>query len=424
MGLAYSVFLMLTTLYKYFLIGNIPWFVVQVGYIAIIGISLFWIFITGEVSRVSIAIKFIAIYLMPYILMLLESLLIWLLNQKGIEMIRRGIIPIAYQALQIIAIGAACMMLGKDAAFYTTIGFLLGNAAIVASVLVYRGVATGIAEMISFYTSMGDDDNLTSLSLEVHDLTFAMGLLIIYYVGFEKRSFRRTFMLALVIIFFMLGWKRSAIPGVVFCCAIAHYACKLPMNKVYRHVMVAGMLMILLAYLYIFIVRQGIIEWFSKSYDIDMMGRNEMWGWIEKYYVFSPTFMGQGIGFINEVMKEAIQSHTAALNHELSIHSDILARYIELGFVGNLIWSALTYMYTFFYIAKHHNFRAGIVYFSCLFFCYITYFTDNTVSYYHINLALRILPLSYAYSQINEIGDLLQQKDAFLATNKKRKLTI
>lgn len=423
-GLIYSVLIMVTTLYKYFLIGNIPWYAVQFGYIGVIGLSVLWVFMTGELSRGKISIKITAVFLLPYLLMLLESLLIWLINQKPMVLIRRGIIPISYQMLQIIAVGAACIMLGQNAAYYTALGLILGNAAILAGVLVNRGIATGISEMIAFYAGLGGTDNLTSRALEVHDLTFAMGELLIYYISFDTKHPKRIPILLLSGFFFLLGWKRSAIPGVVTSCMIAFVCQKLPRHKAFHLALVTGLAMVMVGYLYIFVIRQGIVEWFTKTYDINMMGRNELYAWIEKYYVFSPSFMGQGIGFITEIMQEAIENHTNVLNHELSIHSDILARYIELGFVGNLIWSLLTYMYILYYIVRHHNFRAGIVYFSCLFFCYITYFTDNTVSYYHINLVLRVLPISFVFSQQQEVRDMLRQKDAFLATNRKKTIKI
>ena len=417
-----SAMIMVTTLYKYFLIGNIPWYAVQFGYIAIIGISVMWIFFTGETSRVGTSIKFTTVYLIPYVLMLLDSMLIWMLNRKSMTLIRRGVVPIAYQMLQIISIGAACMMLGEDSAWYLSIGLIAGNAAILASVLVNRGPAVGVSEMIAFYGSMGANDNLTSRGLEVHDLTFAMGELLIFYCAFGKRHSHRRLILLLAGGFFLLGWKRSAIPGVLLSCGVGIACEKMPEKKAMRLITTAGMFMILLAYLYIYVVREGIVEWLTKTYDIDMMGRNELYAWIGKYYEFKPSFMGQGIGFITEIMKEAIESHTSVLNHELSIHSDILARYIELGFVGNLLWSALTYIYTYYYIARHQSARAGALYFSLLIYCYITYFTDNTVSYYHINLALRMLPIAYTFAHQKQAQDMLTPKDAFLATRIRKPL--
>lgn len=420
LGYACSFMIMLTTLYKYFLLGNVPWFIVQFGYIGIIGLSLMWLFFTGETSRVGTAVKFTTIYLLPYVMMLLDSMLIWVINRKSMALVRRGIVPISYQILQIISIGCACMMLGEDFAWYMSIGLILGNAAILASVLVSRGPAVGVAEMIAFYGSMGADDNLTSRGLEVHDLTFAMGELVIYYFAFDKKHPQRILLLVLTSGFFLLGWKRSAIPGALLAVGVGYVCMKMPPKKAIRLIVTAGLFMILLAYLYIYIVHEGIVEWFSKTYDIDMMGRNEMYAWIGKYYQFSPSFMGQGIGFITEVMREAIEQGRAALNHELSIHSDILARYIELGFFGNILWSVLTYIYTFYYIAKHQSSNGGIVYYVLLLFCYITYFTDNTVSYYHINLVLRALPLCYVYAHQRKILDALETKDAFQATRKKK----
>ena len=254
---------------------------------------------------------------------------------------------------------------------------------------------------------MGANANLTSRGLEVHDLTFAMGELLIFYYAFGKRHSHRRLILLLAGGFFLLGWKRSAIPGVLLSCGVGIACEKMPEKKAMRLITTAGMFMILLAYLYIYVVREGIVEWLTKTYDIDMMGRNELYAWIGKYYEFKPSFMGQGIGFITEIMKEAIESHTSVLNHELSIHSDILARYIELGFVGNLLWSALTYIYTYYYIVRHQSARAGTLYFSLLIYCYITYFTDNTVSYYHINLALRMLPIAYTFAHQKQAQDML-----------------
>ncbi len=409
-GLMCSALMMLTTLYKYFVLFSLPWFVVQAGYVGIIGLSLVWIFITGETSRVRISCRLTMIYLVPYLFMLAYSMLVWLIQEGNIGNIRRGIVPIGYQMLQIVAVGAVCAMLGKQAIRYIVIGYLLGNLAIMASVLLSRGVGTGVSEMVSFFVHLGGVDNLTSKGFEIHDLTFAFGELVIYYFAFGSKEKHRWLFFALCSFFFIIGWKRIAIPGIIAVIVYVRWIRKRSNDFQRRVTSMLGLVMTGAAFVFIVMIREGVLAEITATYGINMMGRTELYRFIEPHYQIKATYIGHGIGYITEIMREAIQNGTSVLNHEESIHSDILARYVELGMPGNFIWSLLYYWVTFRYISKKQSVEVGLVFFANLVYCYITYFTDNTVSYYHINFVLRMLPICKALEPQESVISVLESR--------------
>ncbi len=409
-GLMCSGLIMITTLYKYFVLFSLPWYVVQGGYMGIIGLSLLWIFISGELSRVRISLRLTMVYLIPYLFMLAYSMLVWLIQEGNISNIRRGVVPIGYQMLQIVAVGALCAMLGAQAIRYTVIGYLLGNLAILASVLLSRGIGTGISEMVNFFVHMGGVDNLTSKGLEIHDLTFAFGELLIFYFAFGSREKKRWLFLALCTFFFIIGWKRIAIPGIIAVIVYVRWIRKKNEDFQRRVTSALGLAMTVVAFLFIVIVREGVLEKITDTYGINMMGRTQLYKFIEPHYQIKATYIGHGIGYITEIMREAYVKGVAVLNQEESIHSDILARYVELGMPGNFIWSLMYYWLTFRYISKKQSVEVGLVFFVNLVYCYITYFTDNTVSYYHINLVLRMLPICKALEPQESIISVMDSR--------------
>lgn len=410
MGLLCSALIMLTTLYKYFVLFSLPWYSVQAGYIGIIGLSLLWLLISGETSRIQVSFRITMLYLIPYLFMLAYSMLVWILLEGNLGNVRRGLVPIGYQMLQILAIGAMCAMLGSQGIRYTVIGLLLGNLCIAISVLLKRGLATGVSEMLSFFLHLGSVDNPTSRGFEIHDLTFAFGELVIFYLAFGAKEKHRVFFLTASTAFFILGWKRIAMPAVVLVPLYIWWLRRRREAFQQQFTALLGIGMTVAAFVFIFIIRSGLLEYITQTYGVNMMGRTQLYAFIEPHYKISVTYIGHGIGYITEVMRNAIASSTAVLNHEESIHSDILARYVELGFPGNLVWSLLYYWYTFRSLAKTQSVEVGLVFFAGLLFCYLTYFSDNTVSYYHINWVLRLLPICKALESQENIPLVLEER--------------
>lgn len=395
-ALPYMALMAASVLYPYFRIVSLPWFTMHACYVVIIGMAFLWVFVTGNLHRVKRALAFIALFAGLYLFLLLQSLTVWITEQDGINLIRRGAATIAYQVLGIMTVASAYVLFGHKSLIYTFWGMVLGNLMLLASAMLRMGVGEFISELLAFYLSLGADDNAASRAMEVHDLTFAFGEFVIYFWLFDRKRPGRLWYLLIACAFFLLGWKRIAIPGILIAGLYVWMAGRRPAQKAMRFTGKIGVGLVALSFAYLLVIRSGLYAQICNALGIDTMGRIELLRFIEQYYEINPLFGGYGIGFITRMMQDFIESGRAVLNAAMSIHNDILARYIELGFFGFVVWALYYFWGTARYIGRYWSREAATLFFACLLYCFMTYLTDNTVGYYHINYCLRLFPLALA----------------------------
>lgn len=408
---AYIGLMAASVLYPYFRIVSLPWFTMHVAYIVIIGMACVWVFVTGRFSRLKNAFLAIAIYCVPYIVMLIQSLLIWIFEMDAMSLIKRGGGTIAYQLLGITTVAAAYVLFGRRAILYTFLGMAAGNALLIFSAIRTIGMGDFVSQLFAFFRSFGGEDTAASKALEVHDLTFAFGIFVLYFWLFEKRGPLKWAGLLASVVFFLLGWKRIAIPGLLLAGLYVIRTRRCARDRAIRRTRYFGVGLVVASYLYLVLIRSGGYIELMDRFGIDTMGRKQLLLFIEGYYTLSPLYIGRGIGFITRMMQDFIESGQAVLNAAMSIHNDILARYIELGFFGFLFWAVYLFYLTPRFIGKRWSTEAMMMSFSALIYCFLTYLTDNTAGYYHINYCLRLFPLALAGCARPGSGDAARRSE-------------
>ena len=118
-------------------------------------------------------------------------------------------------------------------------------------------------------------------------------------------------------------------------------------------------------------------------FEVDTMGRNEVYGFIEKYYDISLGFLGYGFEYTTVILQQIQQTNPELKIGVLALHNNILTVYIELGFLGFWAWIVYTWVFLLFFLSELYIF--------------ITYTTDNTLYYYYTSFILRLLPAAYAF---------------------------
>jgi hypothetical protein len=404
-GALYAALLMLTTLYSYFKMVTFPWYIVQFSYAAVIGVGVLWVFVSGEVKRIGRSVSLMLFQMLPLLLTLVWSLLIWVYHQQTITIIRRGSSMLLYQLLLMCMLIWAGVMFGEHAIEYTTWGFVAGNGMILLDVARRYGVGTTISSLISFFVSVGANDNSVSFALEIHDLTFAMGILAGYYLFYGKGEHWRWLYAALTTFFFVLGWKRIAIPGVIAMGVYRWIMAHLSPAKKRWFTYLIGVSFIVIGMGYVVLIRQGIWVELCDRFGIDLMGRDRLYSRIESYYTLHPLYAGIGHGMVSVVLQNVESKGIRGL------HSDILRSYIELGMIVFLLWMFLLFVYSYRHLEKHYSQRAAEVYMAAALFIYITYLTDNTATYYHTQLAWHILPLCAFFRDSERIATEVERKE-------------
>ena len=392
-GLGYAGLIALSTLRGYFHLVELPWFVTQFAYAAIIGMAGVWVFYSGETRRLTVSTNVMLMQMLPNLLILVWSAALWIYREEPLSLILRGSSMTLYQLLLLAMLIGAGILFGPDAIEWTSLGFIGANTLILLDVMRRNGVGTTIGSMISFLLSVGSRDNAISVQLEVQDVTFGIAILLLYYLIAGKNKPRRLFHIAALTFYFFLGFKRILFPALGL--GGAYFLLMERMRpKAQRSVTIAaGLLLIAVSLGYVILIRTGL--WFEicDRFGIDLMGRKRLYSYMESYYDVSPAYLGMGSGMVSTVLEVLEKTGNRRL------HSDVLRLYVELGMPAFLAWCGLTFIYTYTHLFKRYSPRVGAVYMAITLLMFVTFLTDNTLEKYCPEIAWHLLPLAMALEE-------------------------
>ena len=364
--------------------------------VGIIGMAVVYGFIYPDIERIRKIFLPALVFLALMIGLLLWSMVIWITSFSTASTMVRACSKIAFQCISILTAVAAVYLFGPRAIDLFTISICLANAGIMVLEVPAYGIGPSIQSLVVCLVTFGDAEGYAR-RLEIHDLTFVFGQLILYYTVFAPHSTpqekkRRLYFLVLCSFFFLVGMKRIAIPAVLLFVIIGAVC------KKWKHlkpvIMAIGIGFVIIFPLYIYIVRSGILTAILHYFDIDMMGRDSLWMLANDYYEFSFTYIGHGFEYVDELSN--MWFRTGVLKRALLFHNDILKVFVELGAPGFMIWAGLQYiLYPIFWM-RFSDEQTALLYICELGYMTITYLTDNTSFYFWSTMALRLIPLCYS----------------------------
>ena len=235
-----------------------------------------------------------------------------------------------------------------------------------------------------------------SYMMEVHDLTFAMGLFFLYYMFVEnkkERSHIKKILLSFILI--VLGLKRIEILALAV--AIVSYWVVLRKGKTMKGRSIFFFLVFsMLTVGYVYIIGSGTLEILATRFGIDFMGRLSYYSYARKFYKFSPLFLGNGYTYFSRYWGSLYSSgfRIGGYGVAASIHSDILVMFIEIGFIGMLIWIYYCFKYKTVKLNRRNGTAVGEYYLLATIYMFILYLTDNTSTYFITQMIYYLIPLA------------------------------
>lgn len=169
---------------------------------------------------------------------------------------------------------------------------------------------------------------------------FSFGIFAIYY-AYNRRW--KSFIVALL--FLVFAEKRIAIVAVALALLVMGMQWLFRYNRKLLHVIWGGCIVAI--FLYVFLIHSGILEAVCWGANINTNGRVEIYGRMADEARFSLTYFGKGIGYVEHLLQ--CWNISAFSN----LHNDLLKFYIELGFLGLLL-----YLFAFGVVIKY----AGKIY--------------------------------------------------------------
>lgn len=403
-GLIYAGLIAVSTIRGYFLLVNLPWYVTQFSYGAIILLGLVWIFVSGNASRLNTSLNVMAFQMIPHLIILAWSVSLWVWQRESLASILRGSSLLLYQLLLLAMLITTGAMFGKKAIEYTAQGFILANTLILLDVMRRYGVMTTITGFIQFIMSMGSADNVISRKLEVQDLTFGIGILLVYYIvdGHEEH-WRKFYILALGF-YFITGLKRILFPALAVGFIYIFVAKRFSKRNQLSYSVFIGILLTVISIVFVYLIRSELWFEITDSLGINLMGRKRLYGHVKPFYTISPTYMGLGFGRVSKILEVLEETGNRRL------HCDVLRLYIELGMPMNLLWCLVTYVITYIFIAKSYSLRAARMYFGITLLMFVTFMTDNTIEKYCPQIAWHVLPLALVLADKEAFAESLTKK--------------
>ncbi len=213
--------------------------------------------------------------------------------------------------------------------------------------------------------------------LELHDMVFGLGYVLIF-VGFTKKRWNRynLFLIMTSILIILLGIKRIQIAALFLVLALG-IALKFASIKThYRYSSIVCLVLFLGSYLFIYLMSdEAIVQ--SLSGIVDMKGRYYYYTTILKLSEFTLTYPGIGRNVITRLLTSTYKYMSVA-----GVHSDIIKMYVENGFIlfGFWLWYYLFHIRH--YYKKKYGYKVAIMYSVFTIYTYILYFTDNIEIYF------------------------------------------
>lgn len=148
--------------------------------------------------------------------------------------------------------------------------------------------------------------------------------------------------------------------------------------------LIAYDVLVVIMFGYVAIIKNGLFLKLTNLYQINTMGRDNVYTLMGKFYTFSPAYLGAGIGTVSEMVK------SLEYNAYQLLHNDILSFYIEIGFWGFLCFWFL-YRIVIHKIAKTLDGYGFVFVVTVLFYTFLVYTTDNISIYLNYCYTLYIM---------------------------------
>lgn len=275
---------------------------------------------------------------------------------------------------------------GKDCIRLYIVSGLISYSTTVIRFFAYGGID---AFTHLFNTKFND------VTLEVHNLTYILGLFFLYYItssDYSKKTKKNICLILAVAIF--LGNKRALYLGMAVS-ALTYYLFHKFDGKRIKLLKFLLLVYIIVAFGYIFMIKYGVFEAIMTMLNIKTNSRLIFWNYFNPIYELSPSYLGRGLAYTSNVMNTELFLRSNRISSGTELHNDILRAYIGWGFMP-----FVCYFFNFIYlqtskIIKQKGKNIGWKFFSIMSCVFFIYFFDNMLDNIDFNIAFFMIWVVY-----------------------------
>lgn len=343
-----------------------------------------------DIPRGITLFKEACVYSVPLAVTTVVSLFVWFVETVDTGVISRGLSgSFVYTNMLSFALGTAAILyiFGKNGIWYNLIAILIANLMIILTIVAENGLAAFFSEFVTLIITFAGETGDIIVQAEIHELAFCLGAYIIYMAYKPRKDIIYFILLFFSLFCFLAAFKRIAFIAIAIALLIG-YILKFIAHYNYKTagilVTIISLVLIVLLIAYIALIKMDAFEFLEKA-GINTSGRVEIYNAVDKFYEFSPDFMGHGIGFLTYQLNTFMNVGVA------SVHNDFLQHFIDLGFWGYIIWLFSMTLVRTLYFGRKGKTDNAIISLMLTLYLIIVSTTDNTMNYPLLTGVLAIL---------------------------------
>lgn len=351
-----------------------------------------------NIARGVATLKPVFVYCTPLAVTVLVSLFIWFTEQVDADVIARGLsASFVYSNMLSFTLAAAAFLyiFGEKGIFYNLIAILISNLLSIAMIILEHGLGSFLSEFATLILSFASQTGDIIVQAEIHELAFCLGAYLIYMFLKPRKNIAFLVLLGLTVFCFLAAFKRIgmiAIGVALLFGWLLSLIAKFKEGTARNLTVILSICMILLLMGYVAIIKLDVFSLLEKA-GIDTSGRVDIYHAVDKFYTFSPDFLGNGIGFLTYQLSTNMQVGVS------SVHNDFLQYFIDLGFWGYLLWLASMTLVRVCYFGRKGKTDRAILTFSLCVYLVVVSSTDNTVNYPLLTTVLAIIMIGYGFDE-------------------------
>ena len=354
--------------------------------------------IKPNIARGASTLKSAFVYCIPLVVTILVSLFIWFAGHVDTAVISRGLSSsfIYYNMFSFtFAAMAFLYIFGEKGIWYNLIAILISNILMICTIILRNGIGAFFSEFITLIVTFAGVTGDVIVQAEIHELAFCLGAYMIYMLLKPKKNIVFFILLGLTTFCFLAAFKRIGIIAIVLALFLGwflRFIAKFNPRTARNITVVLSVLLVAILVGYIATIKLGVFSMLEEA-GIETSGRVEVYSAVDKFYEFTPEFLGNGIGFLTYQLSTNMHVGVSA------VHNDFLQYYIDLGFWGYILWLVSMTLVRVCYFGAKGKTDNAILTFVLSVYLLIVSSTDNTINYPLLTTVLAILMIGHGFDE-------------------------
>lgn len=349
-----------------------------------------------NIARGASTLKPVFIYSLPLIITIVASLFIWFEGQVDTAVIARGLSgAFIYNNMLSFTLAAAAFLyvFGEKGIWYNLIAIIVSNMLMIFTIILENGIVAFFSEFITLIITFAGQTGDIIVKAEVHELAFCLGAYLIYMLLKPKKNLAFFILFALAGFCFVAAFKRIGIIAIAVSLAfgwLLQFVSKYKKSTARNLTIVLTVILALILIGYVAIIKLDVFSLLEEA-GIETSGRVEIYNAVDKFYEFKPDFLGNGIGFLTYQLSTNMNVGVS------SVHNDFLQYFIDLGFVGYILWLVSMTVVRVCYFGARGKLDNAIITFVLSVYLVIVSSTDNTMNYPLLTTVLAIIMIGHGF---------------------------